>query len=134
MPGWKASPGGQVGPRGPEASSQPLAAPLVASQEGNRALGLTPVLGDTGTAALLSGFLLRFESPPRSAQCQERSQGPVLPGLCSSPQSPKLRVAEEWVGGVPEDQRSASEADATTSRGVTHTQRSPGSGGARLAR
>lgn len=99
MLGPKASHGGQVGPRGPEASPQPLAAPLVALQVGNRALGLTPVLGDTRTAALLSGLLLCFESPPRSAQCQDRSQGPVLPGLCSSPQSPKLRVAEEWVGG-----------------------------------
>ena len=38
-------------------------------------------------------------TPPRTAQCQDHSQGPVLPRLCSSPQSPKLWVAKEWVGG-----------------------------------
>ena len=127
-----------MGPSGLEASPQLL---LLASQTGERTLGLTPVLGDPETAAPLSGLLclLCFGSPPCSARCPERghqacSWGPVLPGLCSSPpQFHKFRVAKEGMG-VPEDQRSAGEADSTTSRGVTHTQQSPGWGGARLAR
>lgn len=91
--------GGRWVPEGPRHHPKLWLPLLVASPVGDRALRLTPVLGDPGTAALLSGLLLCFESPPCSAPCQDLSQGPVLPGLRSSPQSPKLWVAEEWVGG-----------------------------------
>ena len=91
--------GGRWVPEGPRPHPNSWLPLLVASEVGDRDLGLTPVLGDPKTAALLSGLLLCFESPPRTAQCQDHSQGPVLPRLCSSPQSPKLWVAKEWVGG-----------------------------------
>lgn len=90
--------GGRWVPEGLRPHPNPWLPLLVASQVADRALGLTLCWVTLGQL-LSSGLLLCFESPPRTAQCQDRSQGPVLPGLCSSPQSPKLWVAKEWVGG-----------------------------------
>lgn len=99
--------------------------PLPASQRRDRALDLAPMLGDPETATLRPPLLwVPSQLCPSVQRAGEKvsSPGPILPSLCySPPQSHKLQVAKEGMG-VPEDQRSASEADTTTSRrGYTHS-------------